>query len=323
MARPWRIQYEGAVYHVMSRGVARGDIFSIEEDYCRFLKYLEMAVEKFRLEIFAFVLMRNHYHLFLRTKEVNLSKAMQWLQTCYSIYYNIRHNRSGHVFQGRYKSILVGDESYWQSLSLYIHLNPIRAKVVEDLNKYRWSSYSDYIGKKAHKWVLCEEILKEFGKNRDMARRSYRELIMEVCGKEKKFLGEVKYGLILGNEGFINWVQNRFIDKDSRWDEELPQKRMVSNNGIIDRVLDEVGNVFGVDRDKILKRNRRVQEIGRDAGMYILKMYTGLDNKKIGEVFGVSLSAVTKASGRLREEMAVDSRLKNRVNRIVNSIFKV
>ena len=113
MARPWRIQYNNAVYHIVSRGVAQGAIFSTEEDYDRFLGYLEKASEKFLLEIFAFVLMGNHYHLFLRTKAENLSKSMQWLQTSYSIYFNRRYRRSGHLFQGRYKSILVGDDSYW------------------------------------------------------------------------------------------------------------------------------------------------------------------------------------------------------------------
>ncbi|MEW6609621.1 MAG: transposase [bacterium] len=100
MARPWRIQYEGAIYHVMSRGIERGTIFLTEEDYLRFLECLERAVEKFQLEIFAFVLMGNHYHLLLRTPQANLSRAMQWLKTAYSVYYNLRHQRCGHLFQG-------------------------------------------------------------------------------------------------------------------------------------------------------------------------------------------------------------------------------
>jgi len=198
MARPFRIQYEGAIYHVMSRGIERGTIFLTDKDYLRFLECLERAVEKFNLEIFTFVLMGNHYHLLLRTPKSNLSKAMQWLQTAYSVYYNLKHQRSGHLFQGRYKSILVGEESYWQKLSFYIHLNPIRAGMVKDLNDYRWSSYHDYVRlQKVHKWVLAEEILKELSESKQSAQIKYRELIIEASGQEKKVLEEIKYGFTM------------------------------------------------------------------------------------------------------------------------------
>lgn len=113
MARQWRIQYKDAIYHVMSQGIEGRKIFLTNDDYLRFLGCIERAVEKFQLEIFAFVLMGNHYHLLIRTLHANLSKAMQWLQTAYSVYYNLKHQRSGHLFQGRYKSILVGEEFYW------------------------------------------------------------------------------------------------------------------------------------------------------------------------------------------------------------------
>ena len=100
MSRPWRIQYSGAIYHIMSRGVDKGKIFFSNDDYIRFLSYLEKAVEKFKIEIFAFVLMTNHYHLLLRTNEPNISKVMQWLQTSYSIYYNRKRNRKWTSFSG-------------------------------------------------------------------------------------------------------------------------------------------------------------------------------------------------------------------------------
>ena len=147
MARRWRIQYPNAVYHVMSRGVNRGKIFTTQKDYLHFIGCLKRATEKFDLNIFAFVLMGNHYHLLLSTPNANLVKAMQWLQTAYSIYYNKKHRRWGHLFQGRYNAILVEDESYWTGLSYYIHCNPIRARMVTDLSKYSWSSYPTYIRK--------------------------------------------------------------------------------------------------------------------------------------------------------------------------------
>jgi REP element-mobilizing transposase RayT len=108
------------------------------------------AREKFNLDIFAFVLMGNHYHILLRTNEANLSRTMQWIQTAYSVYYNRNHKRSGHLFQGRYKSVLVEDESYWHILSLYIHLNPIRAGMVKKLS---WLMKYSFLGGYLNNWL--------------------------------------------------------------------------------------------------------------------------------------------------------------------------
>lgn len=268
--------------------------------------------------------MENHYHLFLRTKETNLSKIMQWLQTSYSIYHNHKHNRCGHLFQGRFKSILVGNESYWQSLSIYIHLNLIRAGIVKKLEKYKWSSYHDYVGiEKVHRWVLCEEILSEFGRDRKESRINYMNSLREVSGKEKKFMEDMRYGLILGNDGFVDWVKRNFIKGESKRDQELPQKIKVGDSGIIEKVLGNISKEFKVEKNQLLKRKRRIPEIARDVAMYILKMYSGLDNKKIGEVFSVSLSAVTKATLRVGNQMRIQKELKKKVDSIVYSIFKV
>jgi len=323
MARPWRIQYEGAIYHVISRGIERGIIFLTDKDYLRFLEYLERAVEKFNLDIFAFVLMGNHYHLLLRTKEPNLSKAMQWLQTSYSVYHNLRHKRSGHLFQGRYKSILVGEKSYWQKLSFYIHLNPIRAGIVKDLNDYQWSSYHDYVRpQKVHKWVLAEEILKELSESKQSAQIKYRELIIEASGQEKKVLEEIKYGLVLGSEKFISWIQGKFVNRETM-NNELPQQKMLGDNEIIEKVLAEIMEEFKVEKDRLIKRRRDKPEVARDVGMYILGRHTGLSNRKIGELFGVSRSAVSKAIVRVSGQMRRQKELGNRVKIIVHSTFKV
>ncbi|MFH1824817.1 MAG: transposase [Candidatus Firestonebacteria bacterium] len=323
MARQWRIQYKGAIYHVMSRGIEKGVIFLSDEDCLRFLECIKRTVEKFKLEIFAFVLMGNHYHLLLRTPEANLSKSMQWLQTSYSVYYNLKHKRSGHLFQGRYKSILVGEESYWQNLSFYIHLNPICAGMVNELNDYRWSSYHDYVGpEKVHRWVLSEEILKELSESKQDAQIKYRKLIIEVCGRERKVLEDIKYGLVLGSEKFISRIQKEFINRKSMSD-ELPQQRMLGDNKIIERVLDEVGKEFGVEKDRLINRKIDKPEVARDVGMYILGRHTGLDNREIGELFGVSRSAVSKVIVRIIKQMRNQKELEDRINVILHSTFKV
>ncbi|MGR3318614.1 MAG: transposase [Candidatus Anammoxibacter sp.] len=324
MSRPWRIQYEGAIYHIMSRGVGRGKIFLNSNDYIRFLSYLEKAVEKFNIEIFAFVLMTNHYHLLLRTTEPNISKVMQWIQTSYSIYYNLKHRRSGHLFQGRFKGITVEDESYWIDLSLYIHLNPVRAGIVEDVSKYKWSSYHDYISlKNETTWLDSDAVLKEYGENRRESKKEYRKLIRGISGKEKAFLEDIKYGVILGSDEFLAWAQKKFIDHTVKIDSELPQKKQVSNNGILSKVIEEIVKNYKIEKETLLKRKRRIPVEARDAGMYILKVRTGLKNKEIGNVFGVSESAVNKAALRIDDQIRTQKYLKIKIDQIVNSVFKV
>ena len=324
MARPWRIQYEGAIYHIMSRGVGGGKIFLTNEDYSKFLEYVEKAREKFGLDIFAFVLMSNHYHMLIRTNEPNLSRTMQWIQTAYSIYYNREHKRSGHLFQGRYKSIVVGDESYWNVLSFYIHLNPLRAGIIEKLSKYKWSSYRDYVSAmKVHKWVNSEAVLDGFGKNILNARKEYRKLIREVSGKEEDFLDDVKYGMILGGDKFVGWVQKKFIDRNEKKDVELPQKKRISDDGVIDVVIEEVVCNYKIEKSRLLQRKRHVSFEARDVGMYILKVHTGLKNKAIGEIFGVSSSAVNKAALRVSIQRKKRKDLVERIEKIIHSAFKV
>ena len=164
MSRPWRIQYEDAVYHISVRGNNRQAIFLDDEDRSHFLGLLPRAIERFRLQIFAFCLMDNHYHLFLRTPKANLSQAMHWVNGTYTGYFNWRHQRDGHLLKGRYKSVLVTDETHYLHLSMYVHLNPVRAGMVEDPAQYQWSSFTDYIAiKPRFNWISRDEILDNYG----------------------------------------------------------------------------------------------------------------------------------------------------------------
>ncbi len=130
MARPLRIEFEGALYHVTGRGNARQRVFADEKDRAKFVQLLSESLGRYEVELHAYVLMGNHYHLMATTRRANLSRWMHWLTTAYTVYFNWRHRRVGHLFQSRYKSILVEAEGYPLSLSRYLHLNPVRGKVV-------------------------------------------------------------------------------------------------------------------------------------------------------------------------------------------------
>ena len=145
MASRIHINWPGALYHVTDRGNERRAIFRDDQDRRRFLDYLGEAVKKYCLQIHAFCLMPNHYHIEIETSQGNISHAMQWLKTTYTVNFNKRHRRVGHLFQGRFKAILVEKENHLLELTLYIHLNPVRAGLAVLPEDYAWSSYPDYI----------------------------------------------------------------------------------------------------------------------------------------------------------------------------------
>jgi REP-associated tyrosine transposase len=146
MARQPRIEYPGALYHVISRGIERRDLFRDDTDRKRYLFYLERAVERFKCRIFGYCLMGNHVHLAIETGKIPLSRIMRSINTSYAGYFNTRHRRSGYLFQGRYKAFLVEKEPYLLSLVRYIHENPVKARIVSTPAAYRWSSHRVEMG---------------------------------------------------------------------------------------------------------------------------------------------------------------------------------
>ncbi len=174
MARPKRIQFEGAFYHVYNRGVEKRPIFIDEKDRRTFLGFLGKAVPAFQLRLFAYCLMENHYHLFLQTPRANLQQTMKALQGQYAQYVNFRYNRVGPLFQGRYSSRLVNVEQYALGLARYIHRNPLDAGLVQHLEDYPWSSYCSYSGKfPTWGWLDTGWLLGQFGRDPDRARQDF------------------------------------------------------------------------------------------------------------------------------------------------------
>jgi len=148
MARPYRLQGENCFYHITSRGDDRKRIFLNDKDYKKFFEYVLTAKQRFKFYVYAYCLMPNHYHLLLETTQPNLSAIMHYVNSSYTTFYNIKHKRCGHLLQGRFKSIVVDKDSYLQELSRYIHLNPVRSNIADNPDKYLWSSFMGYMGKK-------------------------------------------------------------------------------------------------------------------------------------------------------------------------------
>jgi putative transposase len=171
MARPLRIEYPGAFYHVTSRGNERKDIFKSNTDREMFLSYLASAQEKYEAVVHAYCLMSNHYHLMIETPLGNLSQIMKYINSAYTNFFNIKRKRTGHLLQGRYKAILVEADAYAAELSRYIHLNPVRAGMVRSPEEYRWSSYGYYTEGCAPSWLKTEFILAYFDTDTTQSRK--------------------------------------------------------------------------------------------------------------------------------------------------------
>ena len=216
MGRPLRIEYPGAFYHVTSRGNEKKAVYGSKADRVRFLSYLKSAHDRYGASIHAFCLMVNHYHLLLETPRANLSQILHHINGAYTNYYNTKRQRSGHLFQGRYKAILVQKDAYLQELSRYIHLNPVRAGLVDHPCAYPWSSYGCYVGLKTKPdWLATGELLGYFGKDEAVAGAHYRKFVEKgmESGAENP-IEEVYASTFLGNEEFIEWVKKTCLNEE-------------------------------------------------------------------------------------------------------------
>ncbi len=203
MARPLRLEFAGALYHVTSRGDRQEDIFLCDEDRQDWLDVLETVCDRFNWVVHAFCQMTNHYHLLLETVDGNLSKGMRQLNGLYTQRFNRRHRMVGHLFQGRYKAILVQKEAYLLELTRYVVLNPLRAHMVNDLNDWRWSSYPIVMEQAAiPQWLDADWLLGQFGTGRSLARQHYREFVMSGKGVPSP-LQATRHQLLLGDDAFV------------------------------------------------------------------------------------------------------------------------
>lgn len=207
MSRPLRIEFPGAFYHVTARGDRQEPIYEDNQDRQRFLELLGEVITQFNWICHAYCLMNNHYHLLIETPDGNLTKGMRQLNGVYTQLSNRRHKRVGHLFQGRYKAILVDRDAYFVELARYVILNPVRAKMVKHPGRWPWSSYNSTVGKtKSPKWLSTEPLLAQFGNRRVLARKYYKLFVVEGIGKESvwKHLNRQIY---LGNDQFIERMQ--------------------------------------------------------------------------------------------------------------------
>jgi REP element-mobilizing transposase RayT len=324
MARPLRIEYPGAYYHVISRGISRESIFRNNRDREKFLEYLETASERFSIIIHTYCLMRNHYHLLMETPQSNLSQSLQWLNVSYATYFNKKRKRSGHLFQGRFKAILIDADAYLKQLSRYIHLNPVKAKIVTSAGQYRWSSYPAFAGNQTPPAFLeTDWLLSNFGKSKKEARKNYMDFVegIDISTLENPSKN-LTAGLILGETDFINWVKDSFLS--NRKDEkEMPQLKKLKSRISAETVVEKIGKAFNCNADLILQKGRKHNK-AREIAIYFARDLTGLSCKDLGSYFGgVSGALITIMHHRIAKEVAESKRFRNKLKKIRNLIFNI
>ncbi len=229
MARPLRIEFPGALYHITTRGNRRETIYLRDSDRVRFLEILGKASERFHWRCLAYCLMGNHYHLVIETLEANLAAGMRHLNGVYTQEFNRQHRRVGHVFQGRYKAILVDKDRYLQEVCRYVILNPVRAGLVRSAGQWRWSSYREMIGRRAvPDWMDIDQVLSQFGIHLATARRRYIDFI-KAGHKDGGLWRHLRQQLYLGDEQFVSGLLTK-LDCDRDLTEiPTPQRRL---NGV-------------------------------------------------------------------------------------------
>ncbi len=275
MSRPVRIEYPGALYHITSRGNRQEDIYDDDDDRRAFLSVLGNACVTYHWICHAYCLMGNHYHLLVETPEGNLSKGMRQLNGVYTQAYNRRHNRVGHVFQGRYKAILVEKDSYLLELSRYIVLNPVRAGMVRAAKDWPWSSYRATAGQvESPEWLRTNWILSIFSKRKNTAIEQYRIFVSEGKGQPPLWQS-LKNQIYLGSESFVEESKGR-LDRDHDLSEVPLSQRRPSPSALVDY------------EKKHKDRNIAIAQAYQSGG-YTLK--------QIGEYFGLHYSTISGIIG--------------------------
>jgi len=249
MARPLRIEFDGALYHVTSRGNERKAIFKDDSDREMFLNTVAEVTERFHWICHAYCLMDNHYHLVIETPDGNLSQGMRQLNGVYTQAFNRRHHRVGHLFQGRFKGILIQKESHFLEVCRYVVLNPIRAKTVSQARQWKWSSYRATAGlSEVRRGLTVEEILDYFGQRRRAAQEKYQEYVREGVNEASIWEG-LEAQSLLGVEGFAQALVGHVTGKTK--DKEIPKGQRLIGRPSLEKLFERDGKKKAI-RDRMI-----------------------------------------------------------------------
>ncbi|MFQ5686810.1 MAG: transposase [Candidatus Scalindua sp.] len=327
MARPLRIEYPGAIYHVTCRGNERKEIFRNNSDRKSFLEKLVISQEIYNVKTFSYVLMNNHFHIMLKTALGNLGEFMRHFNISYTSYFNRIHKRSGHLYQGRYKSMLIDSENYLSMVSRYIHLNPVRTMAMSEksgqerlgyLMKYKWSSFPGFINKRwMEEFVNYEPVLLDYGGVNQSGRKEYKKQIYLDITDGLELKDKILEQYILGSERFVEWLKKNILK--GRHDRECPTlgklQKYRAREDIINAIEKETGSSISAIKEE--------RGILRQIAMDLLYRFGGLKGREIGDMFDIDYSTVSVGRRRLRYKIQKDNDFKRLLSRIEANLSKI
>lgn len=287
MARPLRLEFAGALYHLTARGDARREIFLDDEDRLLFLERLGKEITQQGWGCYAYCLMSNHYHLLIETPQGNLVSGMRRLNGVYTQAFNRRHRRVGHVFQGRYKAIVVDKDSYGLELCRYIVLNPVRAKMVKRPQDWPWSSYRASAGMSSSPdWLDADWVLLQFGARLSQARAAYRRFVSEGIGQASPW-EQLRGQIWLGGEGFLKRMEQLARGKSLA---NVPKRQQRPLRLTADEILDKIKRAYRTNEQQLL---RREDQAAFQAWVYLLRRAANLPLAEVAKRSGVSPSRIS------------------------------
>ncbi len=271
MSRALRVQYAGAFYHVTNRGNAKQKIFLNNDDYQKFLDTLAAVLKRYNWICYSYCLMPNHYHLLLKTLDPNLSDGMRQLNGDYTQSFNVKHGRVGHLFQGRFKSSLIDQESYYFEVMRYIALNPVRAKLTKTPYSWLWSSYK-YLtqGNNSLGYLNTDLALNEYSKNKTKAKQLYKEQINSRV-KDETSWDTISNRAVIGSEVFMEKIKRLLIK--TRDIKEISKKERFINRPELNKIFSKDSTFTKKERnnliyDTYLKHGYSLSEIGRHLNLH-------------------------------------------------------
>jgi len=311
VARQLRIEYPGAFYHVTSRGNQKQRVFFSDLNYRRFLDYLAEAHEMHGAIFHGYCLMENHFHFILETPLGNLSQIMHFINTAYSIYLNKSRSRVGHLFQGRFKAILIEAEAYALGLSRYIHMNPVRAKLVQRPEEYSWSSYQDYVGyRRRSTWLKTDFILGHFSRDENLQKLRYESFVLDERPSDvDSLLREIQHSAVLGSPEFIEKATSVLNPTQLR-DREIPQINQLRERPDLNKIQIESDRVLG-----------RYNGFTRAAAIFISRNRARYKLREVADYFKMSPSGIVRLCHRIKNILISNETLRQAIQEIEKALF--
>lgn len=288
MARPLRLEFPGALYHITARGNAQQSIFLDDTDRQKFLRLLGREIQQQHWRCYGYCLMGNHYHLVIETPEGNLSHGLKRLHGTYTQWFNRRHQRVGHVLQGRFKSLLVDKESYLQELCRYVVLNPVRANMVSEAGAWAWSSYRAIVGtQEVPDWLDVAAVLALFDNEQARARRAYRQFVTDGVHQSSPW-GNVTGQIFLGGPDFLERIE-RLVQRKSLVN--VPTAQTKPTRLSPDEVLRHVASTYRLHVNDVRKRSHRD---AYQTAVYLLRRAANESLQTVAVRFRISPSRISK-----------------------------